>query len=190
MSQMWKDDGTVIPVTLVSAEPNVVIRQKTKDNDGYNAAVVGAFKARKINKSLSGNMKDLELKKTLREFRNAPADLARGANLGIDQFQVGEKVQVTGVSKGKGFQGVVKRHGFAGGPASHGHKDNLRMPGAIGSGGIQRVFKGLKMGGRMGGEQVTVKNLEVIKIDSEKNTMALKGAIPGSRGSIVVVKSL
>ena len=102
-------------------------------------------------------------------------------------FEVGDMVNVTGVSKGKGFQGVVKRHGFHGSPATHGHKDQLRMPGSIGSTGPQRVFKGVRMGGRMGGSQVTVKNLEVVKVDSKQNIIAIKGAVPGSRGSYVSI---
>jgi large subunit ribosomal protein L3 len=190
MSQVWKDDGTVVPVTLISAEPNTVVQVKTQAKDGYSAAQVGALriKAKSVSQSIKNHFKDLEPKKILREARSA-LDLARGQVLDLNQFKVGEKVKVSGVSKGKGFAGVVKRHHFAGGPASHGHKDNLRMPGAIGSGGIQRVFKGLKMAGRMGGDQVTVSNLEVVKIDTENNVIALKGAVPGARGSIVVIKS-
>lgn len=189
MSQVWKDDGRVVPITFISAEPNQVVQLKSVEKDGYEAAVLGRAKAKKVSKSRAGYFKELEPKKILREARGATGWL-RGETLGVDQFKIGDVVQVSGTSKGKGFQGVVKRHHFAGGPASHGHKDNLRMPGAIGSGGIQRVFKGLKMAGRMGGEKVTVKNLEVMKIDTEKNLIALKGAVPGARGSLVVIKSI
>lgn len=187
MSQVWKDDGTVAPVTFISAEPNQVIQLKINEKDGYGAAVVGSLKAKKVSKSRAGYFRELEPRKTLREARGLPG-WSRGDVLGVDQFKVGDFVQVTGTSKGKGFAGVVKRHHFAGGPASHGHKDNLRMPGAIGSGGIQRVFKGLKMAGRMGGEKVTVKNLEVMRVDAENNILALKGAVPGARGSVVLIK--
>jgi len=189
MSQVWKTDGTVVPVTFISAESNQVVRVKNRESDGYEAVVVGRDKAKKATKSQVGYFKDLEPKKILREARGE-TPWSVGQLLGVDQFQVGELVQVTGLGKGKGFQGVVKRHHFAGGPASHGHKDNLRMPGTIGSGGIQRVFKGFKMAGRMGGDKVTVKNLEVMKIEPEKNLIALKGAVPGARGSVVVIKSL
>ena len=124
----------------------------------------------------------------LREFRlEDAAGLEVGQVINAGLFEPGDFVGITGVSKGKGFQGVVKRHHFRGGPASHGHKDNLRMPGSIGAGGIQRVFKGMRMGGRMGGDQVTVKNLEVVEVDSKNNVLAVKGAVPGARGAVLLV---
>ncbi|HEX7404245.1 MAG TPA: 50S ribosomal protein L3, partial [Usitatibacter sp.] len=126
--------------------------------------------------------------KILREFRrDAPSAAKIGDVIEAGTFVPGEYVDASGVSKGKGFQGVVKRHHFAGGPASHGHKDNLRMPGSIGAGGIQKVFKGMRMGGRMGGDTVTVKNLEVIEVDAAKGILAIKGAIPGARGAEIII---
>jgi large subunit ribosomal protein L3 len=189
MSQRFKDDGTVIPVTLLQVGPCKVTQVKTKEGDGYVAVQVGCGKEKNPTKPLAGHLKAVgENFKVLKEFR---VDDASGYSIGavVDaaQFKPGEFVQVSGVSKGKGFQGVVKRHHFAGGPKTHGHKDNLRMPGAIGSGGMQRVFKGLRMGGHMGSDQVTVKNLEVIDVDAAKGVMAVKGAVPGARGAVVFV---
>lgn len=189
MTEFWKE-GNCIPVTLISVEPNIVTQIKTQDKDGYNGAQIGALrmKDKNLTRPMKGHLKDLEAKKIFREARNPDPSWQRGQVLDLSQFQTGELVTVTGTGKGKGFQGVVKRHHFAGGPASHGHKDNLRMPGAIGSSGVERVFKGVKMAGRMGGDRVTVRNLEVIKIDAEKNLLALKGAVPGARGSIIVIR--
>jgi len=189
MSQRFKDDGTVIPVTLLQAGPCKVTQIKTKERDGYTAVQVGCGKEKNPTKPLSGHLKAVgENFKVLKEFRvDDVGSLSVGAVIDATQFQPGEFVQVAGVSKGKGFQGVVKRHHFSGGPATHGHKDNLRMPGAIGSGGMQRVFKGVRMGGHMGSDQVTVKNLEVIDVDAAKGIMAVKGAVPGARGAVVFV---
>jgi len=113
--------------------------------------------------------------------------LKRGDMFDVTTFVTGDRVQVTGTSKGKGFQGVVKRHGFAGGPASHGHKDNLRMPGSIGAGGVQRVFKGMRMGGHMGDAQTTVKNLEIVEVHPDTNELLIKGAVPGARGGLLLI---
>jgi large subunit ribosomal protein L3 len=189
MSQRFRENGAVVPVTLLQAGPCTVTQVRTKEKDGYDAVQVGCHDAKKASLPMKGHLKAVgKLFKTLREFRtDGPAELKVGDTIDAAQFAAGEFVHATGMSKGKGFQGVVKRHGFGGGPASHGHKDNLRMPGSIGSGGIQRVFKGLKMGGRMGGEQVTVKNLEVVEVDAAKGVLAVKGAVPGAFGSLVVL---
>jgi len=189
MTQRFRPDGTVVPVTLVAAGPCVVAQVKTSEKDGYAAVQVGFGKKKKINKPLAGHLKDLENSEVLKEFRVESTDLKRGGKLDLSQFAIGEKVEVTGISKGKGFQGVVKRHHFHGHPRTHGTKDSERMPGSIGSGGNQRVFKGLRMGGHMGDEQITIKNLEIIEIDKEKNILALKGAVPGARGAILFIKS-
>jgi large subunit ribosomal protein L3 len=125
----------------------------------------------------------------LREIPQASTGVKRGDVFTVTTFATGEKVAVVGTSKGRGFQGVVKRHGFAGGPASHGHKDNLRMPGSIGAGGVQRVFKDMRMGGHMGDEQITVKNLEVIVVKPEVNELWIKGAIPGARNGLVLIST-
>lgn len=191
MSQRFRDDGTVIPVTLLQAGPCVVTQVKTADRDGYDAVQLGSGLAREkvVSKPQRGHMKASgRLSGRLNEFRTATAsELKVGDPVEVSQFNPGEFVQVTATSKGRGYQGVVKRHGFRGGPASHGHKDNLRMPGSIGSGGIQRVFKGMRMAGRMGGDRVTVKNLEVIDVDAKNGILAVKGAVPGARGASVLV---
>ena len=190
MSQKFDEDGIVTPVTLVEAGPCKVTQVKTNEKDGYTAVQVGFGLKKKNNKAKSGHLKDLDNFRHLVEFRaDLTEDLERGKEVKIDSFEKGDKLAVTGTSKGKGFAGVVKRYGFKGHPATHGHKDQLRMPGSIGSGGIQRVWKGQRMGGRMGGERVTVKNLEVVDIDSKNNIMAIKGAVPGARGSLILIVS-
>lgn len=189
MTQIFKDDGTVIPVTVLEAGPCVVTQLKTKEKDGYTAIQLGFGTEKHPTKALQGHLKAVgKTPKTLREFSVETVDgRAVGDTIVASTFVAGEFIEVQGVSKGKGFQGVVKRHHFRGGPASHGHKDNLRMPGSIGSGGMQRVFKGVKMGGHMGTDQVTVKNLEVIAVDDVKNLLMVKGAVPGAPGAIILV---
>ncbi|MEK7167765.1 MAG: 50S ribosomal protein L3, partial [Patescibacteria group bacterium] len=179
MTQVFKDDGAVIPVTAVLAQPNVITQIKTQEKDGYDAVQFGMGESKKLKKPNQGHLKGLPLVKDIKEFRllhESAGDLKRGDKITVTAFSEGDEVGVTGVSKGKGFQGVVKRHGFHGAPATHGHKDQERMPGSIGAGGVQRVFKGVRMAGRMGGEQVTVKGLEIIEIDAEKNILYVKGA--------------
>ncbi len=188
MSQKFKEDGTVVPVTLVSAGPCKVTQVKTKGKDNCDAVQVGFGLQKKISKPMAGHLKELENFRHLVEFEvEKPEEYKRGQEIKVSEFTVGGKVEVMGFSKGKGFAGVVKRHGFHGGPASHGHKDNLRMPGSIGAGGVQRVFKGMRMAGRMGGDRVTVKNLEVVEIDEKNNILALKGAVPGARGALLMI---
>lgn len=188
MTQVFADSGRVIPVTRVQAGP-CMVTQVVKEPRGA-AVEVGYGDKNHLTKSAEGHLKGLPALRFLRRFRvDAPSEaITRGAVLTVDMFKPGDRVRVTGVSKGKGFQGVVKRHHFAGGPASHGHKDNLRMPGSIGSTGPQRVFKGKRMAGHMGSEQVTVTNLEIVAIDTAKNELLIKGAIPGATGSLVVIK--
>ena len=196
MSQMFAENGDVIPVTLIKAGPCLVAQIKNEEKDGYSAVQIGFDKKKKLSKALKGHLKDLGEFKWLREFRisdqssvisDQESGLKRGDKITVDTFKIGDKVKITGISKGKGFQGVVKRHGFHGSPASHGHKDQLRMPGSIGATEPARVFKGKKMPGQMGNEQVTVKNLEIIKIDKDKNLLYIKGAVPGARGSLVEI---
>lgn len=189
MSQRFREDGTVVPVTLVKVEPCKVTQVKTVEKDGYAAVQVGCGKEKNPNKPLLGHLKEVgESFKTLREFRvTDPAEFQVGAVIDAGAFATGEFVHVSGESKGKGFQGVVKRHGFRGGPATHGHKDNLRMPGSIGAGGIQHVFKGMRMGGHMGAANVTVKNLQVVDVDAGAGIIALKGAVPGARGAVLAL---
>lgn len=187
MTQVFAEDGTVIPVTLIQAGPCTVTAIKTNPA-GAQTATLGFGEAKHVAKAQRNDWKDLGAFAITREFPVAEgADLSRGSVVDVTTFNVGEKVDVVGTSKGKGHQGVVKRHGFHGSPATHGHKDQLRMPGSIGAGGIQRVFKGMRMAGRTGGERVTVKNLEVVQVDQKTNVIAVKGAIPGSRGSFVTL---
>jgi large subunit ribosomal protein L3 len=188
MSQQFREDGTVIPVTLIAVTPNVVTGLRTEATDGYTAVQIGMGTDKNVNKPLAGHLKGLPPVSVMREFRDVTG-LERGAAITVDQFTPGELVHVSGISKGKGFQGVVKRHHFRGGPRTHGHKDNARMPGSIGAGGSQHVIKGTRMGGHMGNEEVTVQNLEVISVDAAKNEIAIKGAVPGARGTLLVLRS-
>lgn len=189
MTQVFTEAGEAVPVTVIQAGPCRVTQVKNADTDGYDAIQIGYGSKRSLTKSLLGHMRDLPAYRWLREFRldESSAEVERGKEIGVEIFTVGEKVKVVGESKGKGFQGVVRRHGFHGSPASHGHKDQLRMPGSIGATDAARVFKGTKMAGRMGGAQVTVANLEVVKVDPEHNLLYVRGAVPGPRTGFVKV---
>jgi len=193
MEQVWNDRGDVVPVTIVVAAPGQITQVKTKDTDGYDAVQVGfdikgKDSKRELTKPKQGHLKDLPAYRHLREVRlDAPAEMKRGDEINVSVFQVGDIVKVTGTSKGKGFQGVVKRHGFAGHPATHGHKDQARMPGSIGAGGVQHVRKGMRMGGRMGGDRISVKNLQIVAIDAEKNILKISGAVPGARKGLLQI---
>lgn len=190
MTQKFIEDGTVVPVTLIKTEPCVITQLKTLSKDGYSAVQIGCGTKKNLSKSLRGHLKDLSDLRFLREFHVDEEKLKefnRGDKIEVDAFEIGEKVAVTGTSKGRGFQGVVKRHGFKGGPASHGHKDHARMPGSIGDTGAAKVFKGKKMAGRMGGDRVTVKNLEVIEVDKKNQQLAIKGAVPGARNGLILI---
>lgn len=190
MSQVYRPDGTVIPVTLVQAGPCVVTQVKTQEKDGYVAVQLGFLNAKRLNKPMEGHLKELPKLRIIREFRLPTAgELKKGDVLEAAIFEPGEVIEVTGRSKGKGFQGVVKRHGFHGHPASHGHKDQLRMPGSIGAGGVQKVFKGQRMAGRMGDENVTVKNLDVVEV-RDGGILAIKGAVPGARNGIIAIQTV
>lgn len=198
MTQIWKNDK-VVPVTLVQAGPVVVTQVRTKEKDGYEAVQVGfgTKKPKNIKKPQRGQFKNLGNFQYLREFRiksatdnQQPAVKYKvGDILDVSQFQEGDKVNVSGLSKGRGFQGVVKRHGFGGGPKSHGQKDRLRAPGSIGATAPQRVMPGRKMAGRMGQERTTIKNLEIVGIDKENNILMIKGAVPGMRGTLLEITS-
>jgi large subunit ribosomal protein L3 len=184
MTQIWKDDE-VIPVTLIEAGPCVVTQIRTKEKDGYEAIQIGFEKIEK-EKKIKKSLKDKPYK-WLREFRTKIENLKIGDVIDVSQFQEGEKVKVSGISKGKGFQGGVKRWGFSGRNATHGVKHEERTIGSVGSSFPERVVKGRKMPGRMGQERVTVKNLEIVEIDKENNLIALKGAVPGPRGTLVEI---
>lgn len=188
MTQRFLADGQRVPVTRISAAPNRVTQVKTKAIDGYSAVQVGLSGRTKQTKSLKGHLKDLDGISILSEFRTPATDkFSRGQTLALDQFKPGDHIKVTGWSKGKGFAGVVKRHHFRGGPASHGHKDNLRMPGSIGSTGPQRVLKGTRMAGRMGHARTSVLNLEVIQVDGERNELIVRGSVPGPRHNLLLI---
>lgn len=187
MTQQFAEDGSVVPVTLVEAGPCTVTAVRTNPA-GVQSAILGFGAKKSVAKPQRDDWKDLGNFAITKEFPLPEGfEAARGTVLAADVFEAGDKIDVIGTSKGKGFQGVVKRHGFHGSPASHGHKDQLRMPGSIGPGGPQRVFKGTRMAGRTGGAQVTVKNLEVVSVDQKNNIVAVKGAIPGARGSFVTL---
>lgn len=192
MTTYFAEDGTAIPVTLVTAGPVVVSQVKTQELDGYNALqfAYSPIKESRMNKPRAGHMHDLAPMRTLREVRLTEAgEMKRGDTVTADTFVAGDIVAVTGTSKGKGFQGVVKRHGFSGGRRSHGQKHSEREPGSIGGGLRNRVPKGMRMAGRMGSDTVTVENLVVVAVEPETGTLLIKGALPGSRGSIVEIKS-
>lgn len=193
MANYFTEDGKVVPVTLVSTGPIVVTQVKEKDKDGYSAVQIGygTQKPERKTKAEIGHTKDLGSFRFLREWRMENPTLKRGDTLNLDQFAVGDNVSVSGITKGKGFQGVVKRHGFHGDKRSHGRKHSERAPGSIGGGGRAggRVIKGMRMAGRMGSDFITVENLTVVAIDPETNTLFIKGAIPGRRGTLVEVTS-
>lgn len=191
MTQYFDQDGVVHPATLITAEPAVVTQVKTKETDGYNAIQFGAGvqKVERVNKPMLGHLKGKAFK-TIKELRLVAApEQAVGDSLGLDQFTAGDTVTVTATSKGKGFQGVVKRHGFHGGPRTHGQKHSEREAGSIGGGLRTHVPKGMRMAGRMGSDTITTKNMRILAVDAENNSMIIKGAIPGRRGTIVTIKA-
>ena len=188
MTQVWGDDGKVVPVTVVQAGPIVVTQVKNADTDGYTAVQVGfgTKKAHNINKPQTGHFKGLGNFRYVQEFRDVTGHDV-GATLDASVFAPGDVVVVSGTSKGKGFQGVVKRHGFAGGRRTHGQKHSEREPGSIGGGLRTRVPKGMRMAGRMGGDTVSVKNLRVVAVDKEQGLLMISGAVPGRRGTLLSV---
>ncbi len=189
MTQLFDADGTVKPVTVIEAGPCHITEVKRPDTHGYGAFQIGFGKAKNINKPQKGHCGDIETNRFLKEFHIEDANIAKkGDVITVDTFASGDVVKVTGVTKGKGFQGVVKRHGFGGHPKTHGHKDQLRMPGSSGAQAPQRVFPGVKKPGRMGGDQHTIINLTIEKVDPEKNLLYLLGAVPGHIGGIVYIE--
>lgn len=194
MTRVFNDKGESVPVTVINVEPNVVAQVKTTDTDGYNAVQIttGGRKASKVNAPAAGHYKKagVEAGTITREFRTDQAFNA-GDTLELSMFEDGQKVRVTGTSKGKGFQGVIKRYNFQMQDATHGNSLSHRAPGSIGQCQTPgRVFKGKKMSGHMGAEQVTTKNLEVVRVDQENNLLLIKGAVPGAKTSTVIVRPL
>ncbi len=195
MTRFFDNQGKNIPVTVLQAGPCYITQIKTKEVDGYEAVQLGFLSKREklTTKPLAGHFKKANISpvKVIKEFRNIKVDdtVKVGSELKVDVFEVGEMITVTGVSKGKGFAGGIKRHGFKGGQKTHGQSDRLRAPGSIGQSSYpSRVLKGMRMAGRMGGEKVTVKNLKIVKIDPVNNLLVVQGAIPGSVQGIVYVK--
>jgi len=172
MTQMFDDEGNVHPATLILAEPNNITQIKTLEKDGYTSVQVALGKKKK-------------------EFRTDSTDnLKKGDNIDVSVFEKGDKVVISGTSKGKGFQGVVKRHGFHGGPRTHGQKHSEREGGSIGDMGSAKVYKGRKMPGRMGSDRVTVKNLKVLNVNKDTNEILISGAVPGKKGTLIEIRSL
>ena len=197
MTQVFTDDGRVFPATLISAGPLVITQVKTDEKDGYRAVQVGfgERKLSRISKAVAGHTRALIPREdmgfaVLKEKRLTNAkdnEMKLGDSFDVSVFEEGDVVMVSGISKGKGFQGVVKRHNFKGGPRTHGQKHSEREPGSIGATGPQRVFKGTRMGGRMGSDRVSVKNLKVLKIDKASNSILVSGAVPGRRGTLLEI---
>jgi large subunit ribosomal protein L3 len=195
MTQVWDENNKLVPVTVVQINPNVVTQLRSADVDGYSAVQIaaGQIDPRKVNKPSAGHFDKAGVtpRRHLTEVRTADAaEYTLGQELTVDMFEAGQLVDVVGTSKGKGFAGVMKRHNFAGVSASHGAHRNHRKPGSIGASSTpSRVFKGQRMAGRMGGDRVTVLNLKVHSVDAEKGLLLVKGAVPGSRGRLVFVRT-
>lgn len=190
MTQIFAENGEAFPATVLEAGPVTVTQVKGKDKDGYEAVQVGfgLRKEKNLNKAALGHMKKLGTFAHLKEFRVTPEGKNVGDKIDVGVFAPGDVVEASATSKGKGFQGVVKRHGFGGGPRSHGQKHSEREPGSIGGGLRNKVPKGMRMAGRMGGDRVTVKNLKVIQVDPAHNTIVVTGAVPGRRGTLVEIR--
>ena len=184
MSQTFSPEGEAVPVTLIEAIDNVVTARRHEEHDGHDAIQL-ALPRRKTKKHGPKAKREYL---TRREFAVEVAEDTE--TVSVEQFEVGDVVEVAGISKGKGYQGVVKRHHFKGGPASHGHRHALRQAGSIGAGFPQHVLKGMRMAGRMGGDRVTVKNLTVVSVDAEKKLLAIKGAVPGKKGTVLEITSM
>jgi large subunit ribosomal protein L3 len=192
MTQIFRDDGKADAATIVDAGPCTVVQLKTEAREGYNAAQLGFGEAKRLKSPQKGHLKGLGNFRYLREFRLAATKgIKVGDKVDVSLFKPGDLVDITGVSRGKGFAGVVKRYGFAGGPKTHGQSDRHRAPGSIGAGtSPSRVFKGTRMAGRMGDQRVTARKLEVLRADADKNLLFIKGAVPGgSNGLLLIGKS-
>jgi large subunit ribosomal protein L3 len=200
MTQYFEEDGSVVPVTVIEAGPCYVTQIRTSERDGYSAIQLGFDELPKksngnsrLTKPAQGHLNrdsiSLPDLRVLREFRTDAIEVEEGAKITCDVFEKGDKVDIVGTSKGRGFAGTIKRHNFNRGPKTHGQSDRERAPGSVGqSAAPSRVFKGMRMGGHMGHERVTIQNLEVVLVDTSKNLLAIKGSVPGHRGAIVVIK--
>jgi large subunit ribosomal protein L3 len=195
MTQIFDDDGIALPVTVIEAGPCYVTQVKTAETDGYSAVQLGfdEAKPKRLTRGQLGHLKrnDLPPLKVIREFRTSTPDVSEGDTLKVDVFEMGERVDIIGTSKGRGFAGVVKRYHFAGGPKTHGQSDRQRAPGSLGSGTTPgRVWKGKRSPGRMGNVRVTSSNVRVVLVDPERNLLAVDGSVPGPKGGMVVIKSV
>ncbi|HEX74379.1 MAG TPA: 50S ribosomal protein L3 [Dehalococcoidia bacterium] len=190
MTQKFRDNGKAEAVTAIEAGPCIVIQVKTKDKEGYSAVQLGFGEAKRLNSPRKGHLKGLGQFKYLREFRvSASEAIEVGETVDISLFKMGDRVDITGVSKGKGFTGVVKRHRFAGGPKTHGQSDRHRAPGSIGATTSPgRVFKGMRMAGHMGDSRVTIRHLEVFEADLARNLLLVRGAVPGGRNGLLLIR--
>ncbi len=192
MTQAFLDDGTLVGVTVIEVDPNVITAVRTNEDDGYEAVQVGfgAVNSSRVNKARAGTFAKLDVppRKHIRELRGVRGEV--GESIGADVFEAGDKVHVSATSKGKGFQGTIKRHGFARGPMSHG-SHNIRQPGSVGaSADPARIFKGQKMPGQMGNNTATVRNLEVVAVDAENNELWVRGGVPGGKNAVVMVRKV
>jgi large subunit ribosomal protein L3 len=204
MAQVFDESGVVTPVTIIEAGPCHITQVKTEKTDGYTAVQIGfdEISEKRLSKGQQGHLgllkkgrgrkkgQNTPALRYLREFRTKDAaDYAVGQTLTVEQFETGERIDVTGKTKGKGFAGVVKRYGFGGGIKTHGQSDRWRAPGSIGgTSGTARVFKGKRMPGRMGNDMLTAQNLEVVRVDAERNLLAVKGSVPGAKGALVIIR--
>ena len=190
MSQVFREDGRVVPVTVIEAGPCTVTQVKTMETDGYQAVQLGFGDAKRPNKPMRGHLRNSHLSRYLREVTaDNVSEFHVGQTISVDIFEEGERVDVIGRSKGRGFAGTMKRHGFAGGPRTHGQSDRARAPGSIGGGTTPgKVFKGLKMAGHMGNVRVTAKGLEIIRVDSERNLLLVKGGVPGAPNGLLQIR--
>jgi len=190
MSQVFRDNGEVVPVTVIQAGPCAVTQIKNQKTDGYNAIQLGFGATKNLNKPERGHLKNNEPVKHLREVKTDSLDeYSVGQQISVEIFEVGEKIDVIGTTKGRGFAGTMKRHGFHGGPKTHGQSDRARAPGSIGGGTTPgKVYKGLKMAGHMGNERVTIKNLEILQIDQDRNLLVVKGGVPGAPNGLLIIR--
>lgn len=194
-TRMFAKDGESVPVTVILAGPCQVIQRKNMEKDGYNAVQLGfkEVKEKKVSKPIAGHLKKYKVKsiKYIREFKvEDSSKYSSGTEIKVDIFKEGEKVDIIGISKGKGFAGAIKRHNFSGGPKTHGQKEYFRSVGSIGATDAARVFKGQKLPGHMGTDRVTVKNIEVVKINLERNLILVKGSVPGGKGAMLVINKI
>ena len=190
MTQIFREDGRVVPVTVIEAGPCVVTQVKTLQTDGYEAIQLGFGDVKRRNKPQAGHLKNSKLSRYLREVStDDTSEFEVGQTIGADIFEAGEKIDVIGKSKGRGFAGTMKRWNFGGGPRTHGQSDRARAPGSIGGGTTPgKVYKGLKMAGHMGNRRITVKGLEIVEVDTDRNLLLVKGGIPGATNSLVQIR--